>query len=1228
MTVMLDSPARTVMPALPALRAEPPPPPEDFAPPTEFDDYLIVQELGRGQMGQVYLAEDAVLARPVAIKFIAGIDPDLAARQRFLMEARAAARIQHPNVVSIYRVGELADRPYIVSEVVRGKSVADLPMPMPWAQALGLAIDLARGLAAAHRRGVVHCDIKPGNAMLTDDGVAKLVDFGLARVIHDGSDDEAGLMVGTPDYMAPEVWQGRAPSRRSDVYSLGAVLFELIAGATPFGDVSPHELAHAVRTRPAPDLPERAPECDARLARLVARCLDRDPEARYASGEELREALEQLHPSRASAIRTDENPYRGLRPFEASHRGLFFGRGLEIGAVVERLRTDSIVVVTGDSGVGKSSLCRAGVIPAILEGALGGGRSYEALTMVPGRRPLAALAAALGDPSMAARVLEDPEALPRELHRRAGDKGIVLFVDQMEELATVGDPAEVAALDAGLARISEGMPNVRLVTTVRADFLVKIAALPRLGQELSRILFFVSPMPPERIRDVITGPASATGITFESEEMIGELVDATAQAGSGGLPLLSFALAELWEARDKDKSSITQAALTTMGGVAGALARHADAVLASMPAVDRPHARRVLLRLVTSHGTRVRRTEAELSTSSSTKSVLDALVKGRLLVVHDGEDGATFEVAHEVLVNGWGTLRAWLDADAEDRARRERVAAAAAEWQRAGRRSDLTWRGQPLAEALGLDTTNLTALEREFIAASVRAAKRRRWWFRVAVVAILVALVAVYVVQRRIAEHRLAGAVGSEVDAARASLARARAADKEQRTVAQQAFVKFDAGDDLAAETLWKRVVAARALAAREYRTAGSRVEAALAKDPTRDDVRDILGDILLERAMAADALHDTDRRDELLARLPSYDSDGSRRRAWAQPGRLVVHAPAAAQVVLVAGADRRTLGTGEVNEALAPGSYVVELHAAGRETVRAPFVIERGGRAELTLVMPRAGALPKNFIYVPKGEFLYGSSAEEALRTGFFSAMPIHPRTTDAFLIERTEVTNAEWLDFVVAQPEAERAKLLPNIPAKIGGAVVIDRDRDTWRLSLKPMEHTYVAHAGEQVRYIGRNRRSAQNWLKFPVTGVSARLAEQYVVWLAQSGRVPGARLCDELEWEHAGRGADGRSYPHGDAQAEDDFNYDTAYSRDAMGPDEVGSHAVSTSPYGVADMSGNGFEWMHGPGTTYVARGGSYYHDRKTANLANRSVFPPDLADSTLGLRVCATVRRDMY
>ena len=149
-------------------------------PPHEFEEYRLVRPLGAGGMGQVFLAHDLVLDRLVAIKFIGSLEPDAAARGRFLTEARAAARLAHPNVASVYRVGEIAGKPFIVSEYLRGKSLAALARPLPWRRVLELGVELARGLGAAHREGVVHRDIKPSNAVLTEHGTVKLVDFGLA----------------------------------------------------------------------------------------------------------------------------------------------------------------------------------------------------------------------------------------------------------------------------------------------------------------------------------------------------------------------------------------------------------------------------------------------------------------------------------------------------------------------------------------------------------------------------------------------------------------------------------------------------------------------------------------------------------------------------------------------------------------------------------------------------------------------------------------------------------------------------------------------------------------------------------------------------------------------------------------------------------------------------------------------------------------------------------------
>ncbi|HFE45838.1 MAG TPA: protein kinase, partial [Nannocystis exedens] len=140
----------------------------EWTPPDEFDEYRIVRELGRGSMGSVYLARDVVLDRPVAMKFLGALRPDPAERERFLVEARAIARIQHPNVMSIFRVGEVKGRLYLVTEYIRGQNLADLKLPLPWTEVLEIGIGLARALAAAHRQGVLHRDIKLSNAVIEE----------------------------------------------------------------------------------------------------------------------------------------------------------------------------------------------------------------------------------------------------------------------------------------------------------------------------------------------------------------------------------------------------------------------------------------------------------------------------------------------------------------------------------------------------------------------------------------------------------------------------------------------------------------------------------------------------------------------------------------------------------------------------------------------------------------------------------------------------------------------------------------------------------------------------------------------------------------------------------------------------------------------------------------------------------------------------------------------------
>src|SRR3954468_15468344 len=198
---------------------------EAWAPPDTFDDYRLVRRLGMGSGGLVYLAQDKLLDRAVSVKFLRALDAESLAR--FVVEARAAARLQHPNVVTLYRVGRLEDRPYLVTEYVRGTPLDRVPKPVGWETALSYALDLCRGLSAAHRHGVLHRDLKPANAVVTEAGEVKLLDFGLAKLsgqehpsgeaprdaasiisaaleaIGDGL-SIAGVVLGTPYYMSPE----------------------------------------------------------------------------------------------------------------------------------------------------------------------------------------------------------------------------------------------------------------------------------------------------------------------------------------------------------------------------------------------------------------------------------------------------------------------------------------------------------------------------------------------------------------------------------------------------------------------------------------------------------------------------------------------------------------------------------------------------------------------------------------------------------------------------------------------------------------------------------------------------------------------------------------------------------------------------------------------------------------------------------------------------------------
>ncbi len=267
-----------------------------------FSHYRIIEKLGQGGMGEVFLAEDSSLHRKVALKFLPPErQRDTAARKRLLREARSAAALNHPYICSIHEVGESENQDYIVMEYVEGQSLKErLEKGRPAAEeVLSVGIEVAEALEEAHGKGIVHRDIKPGNIMLTRTGHAKVMDFGLARqnlaeAAAADQDTETeltqrGMVVGTLAYMSPEQLRGQTADERSDLWALGVTLYEMAAGARPFLGQSGFEISSAILNQPPRPLPPGVPS---ELGAVIGRCLEKDPEKRYQRDAELRASLE------------------------------------------------------------------------------------------------------------------------------------------------------------------------------------------------------------------------------------------------------------------------------------------------------------------------------------------------------------------------------------------------------------------------------------------------------------------------------------------------------------------------------------------------------------------------------------------------------------------------------------------------------------------------------------------------------------------------------------------------------------------------------------------------------------------------------------------------------------------------------------------------------------------------------------------------------------------------
>lgn len=280
------------------------------APGQKIGPYQVAGQIGAGGMGEVYRARDARLARDVAIKVLpSSFSADQDRLNRFAQEARAAAALNHPNILAIFDIGEERGAPYIVSELLEGETLRERLRSgaLPTRKAIEYAAQVARGLAAAHDKGIVHRDLKPENIFITEDGRAKILDFGLAKLTRPEDEDgsrsqaptqqvatETGLVMGTVGYMSPEQVRGKAADSRSDIFAFGAILYEMISGKRAFHGETPADTMSAILKEEPPEFSETARNVPPALERIVRHCLEKNPAQRFQSASDVAFNLEAL----------------------------------------------------------------------------------------------------------------------------------------------------------------------------------------------------------------------------------------------------------------------------------------------------------------------------------------------------------------------------------------------------------------------------------------------------------------------------------------------------------------------------------------------------------------------------------------------------------------------------------------------------------------------------------------------------------------------------------------------------------------------------------------------------------------------------------------------------------------------------------------------------------------------------------------------------------------------
>jgi WD40 repeat protein/DNA-binding CsgD family transcriptional regulator len=761
---------------------------------TTIRGYELQERIGGGGFGAVYRAYQPIVDREVAVKIILpryANHPDFI--RRFEFEAQLVARLEHPHIVPLYDYWRDAQGAYLIMRWLRGGSLADMLKkhgPLSLEDTALLLDQMAAALTVAHRNNVIHRDLKPANILLDQEGNGYLSDFGIAKDIGDRQPGitETDIILGSPDYISPEQAKNEAVTPQTDVYALGVMLYEMLAGEHPFPHASSMERIFKHINEPIPLLEKLPPGVRDDINEVIRIATAKKPTERYQSAvefattfrdaasiqparggmpliEELtqreQEILAQVLDGRSNkeiaeafvlevgtikwhlkniyrkldaknrvqamvrardlnlipgiepraeleeptliTMRVMENPYKGLRAFQEADAADFFGRQALTDRLIARLAEDDptarFLAVVGPSGSGKSSVVKAGLIPALRKGALPNSEKAFIVELYPGTHPLEELEAALlrvavnPPASLIEQLREDERGLIRATKRilPADERTeLIVIIDQFEEVFTLleNEGQRLHLLDSLLTAIDQPRSRLRVIITLRADFYDRPLLYENFGIVMRKRTEVVLPLSSAEIAEAVLRPAERVGAEFEAG-LVAEIVNDVSEH-PGALPLLQYALTELFERRKG--RTLTFAAYQEIGRVTGALARRADEIYNDLGENEQEIARQLFLRLVSlgegTEDTRRRVRRAELSDDSGRlDDIINAFGEARLLTFDRDPvtRGPTVEVAHEALIRQWTRVREWLNASREDLHLHRRLTDEVAEWIEADR---------------------------------------------------------------------------------------------------------------------------------------------------------------------------------------------------------------------------------------------------------------------------------------------------------------------------------------------------------------------------------------------------------------------------------------------------------------------------------------------------------------------------------------------------------------